>query len=295
VAYDGAEFAGFQRQSRLTSSSRTVQGELEAALSRVTGLDERALRLHAAGRTDAGVHASGQVVSFTCPASAQPARLALSANGLLPAGLRLLEVREATPCFSARFSALGKTYSYSVDNGRDGAHPFLRRTALHVHKPLDVASMALAASALVGEHDFSGYAHSSTQPRDPRRLITSVCIDAKAAGGCERLVTLRFTASGFLFRQVRLMAAALLKVGTGRSPESIAQMLRDGPREGGMKASAAHGLCLERVYYGEEDDLPAEEMVRLRAFAAARAAAWAARGKAAAGDEEDEDRDDRDE
>ena len=298
VAYDGREFFGFQRQARPVERSRTVQGELEAVLSRLLDVeDERSLHFAAAGRTDTGVHATGQVISFCCPTErlrgrgeADEAealrRLTLGCNGLLPQDVRLLRLERAPVgphLFSARFSALGKTYAYRVDAG-PVAHPLRRRDHLHAHLDLDVERMRQAAHIFEGVHDFGGFANAATQPRDPVRLITRVEVFDEEAEAGNRLIRLEFTGSGFLFRQVRNMSGALLRVGSGRmSAGEVTQCLLTGKRPAAIKAVPAHGLCLTAVMY---PDSPGVDP-RLVEWAASREAIWRA-GGGAPSEEDDE-------
>jgi tRNA pseudouridine38-40 synthase len=232
------------------------------------------------------------VVSFAISASALARgadRLALSVNSLLPPDVRLLSLAQAPRHFSARFCAVGKEYTYRVDNGA-AADPLTRRTACHVFTPLDLEALRAAAAALEGEHDFSAFANTSSQPRCPLRLLSSVRAEGRAGGALQ----LRFTGSGFLYRQVRNMAGCLLRVGSGRMQlAEVRDCLASGRRPAAVKAVPAHGLCLTRVYYGEEKDCPPE----LLAWRRLRDAEWErarAAGLAPQRGEEEEEEEERD-
>ena len=273
VSYDGADFYGMQRQPRPLERSRTVQGSLEAALGKLLGGDSAGslVRVTPAGRTDSGVHATGQVVSFCTPhvpGSGTMASFRRGMNALLPPDVRVTDLRPAEASFSARFDAIGKTYVYSIDNAPD-ACPLLRRVAAHVHVPLDVHALAAGAAELVGTHNFSAFANVSNDPRDPVKLITACEVDGRSGGRIDFVVT----GSGFLYRQVRNMVGALLRVGTGTlAPGQMAAILASGARPDWLKAAPAHGLCLQRVYFDGDGDAP-QALVE---FARARDARWAA-------------------
>lgn len=161
LSYDGGAYAGFQLQP--VQQGDSVQRRLESALGRLLNEPRAALSLACAARTDAGVHAAGQVVSFT--AAREPRRgaagLVLSLNGLLPDDCRVLACADAAPGFSARFDALGKRYTYALDNAAV-ADPLRRRYAAHHFRPLDVDAMRAAAAHFVGTHDFSAFANMAT-------------------------------------------------------------------------------------------------------------------------------------
>jgi tRNA pseudouridine38-40 synthase len=180
-AYDGGAYAGFQLQPAAQGDS--VQRRLEQALCRVLSEPREALALAPAGRTDAGVHASGQVCSFTAARAAPRGaeELARSLNFLLPPDIRVLCCAEAPRAFSARFAAVGKCYHYAIDNGAV-ANPLTRRYAAHEWQPLDVAAMRAAAAHFRGTHDFSAFANVATvEARAARRAVT--CVEPPGRAG----------------------------------------------------------------------------------------------------------------
>ena len=235
VEYDGTEFAGFQAQPGV----RTVQGELEAALARLSGGNRQPV--DGAGRTDAGVHAAGQVIAFTYPGRLDAAGLSEALNGLLPPDVAIRGVRRAAADFHPRYAARYRDYRYTIWNGPRS--PLRERTALRVRRDLDLAAMARAATALEGRHDFSAVGGADPQPV---RTVHRIRI---RRGG--RLVTIDVRADAFLRGMVRRIVAVLLAVGTGRlDPSAIPELLavRQPALDGA--AAPARGLCLTRVVMG---------------------------------------------
>ena len=237
VAYDGTDFSGWQRQPGM----RTVQGCLEDGLRALLG-EETFVR--GAGRTDAGVHADGQVASFTLASRIPPRGLLKGLNSILALDLALLDVAEAAPDFDARFSARGKVYRYTVWNHMVRS-PRHARTAWHVRRPLDMAAMRAAAAALVGEHDFRAFRAADCERRTTRRIIRRLDVDRQGA-----ILTFEVEATAFLKNMVRILVGTLVDVGRGRlSPETIARMLETGDRAAGGMTAPPQGLTLLRVLY----------------------------------------------
>lgn len=243
VAYDGSGFAGFARQPGL----QTVQGSIEAACATVM---RRGVETTGAGRTDSGVHALGQVVSFEA-VGGEPdaARLRRSLDALTPPGIVVREVRLARPGFSARFDATGREYRYRLIAGP--VPPlFLARFAWHVGHGLDVEAMQSAAAALVGEHDFRSFCvtGSALGQRTVRRL-DRVEVSREAHLG-EECVTVRVVGNAFLHSMVRVIVGSLVDVGAGRrAPEWLAEALHARDRAAAGPTAPAQGLTLWRVEY----------------------------------------------
>jgi tRNA pseudouridine38-40 synthase len=235
VEYDGTDFAGFQIQP----GARTVQGELEAALTRISGGSR--VRVAAAGRTDAGVHATGQVIAFTDPKGRSATELARALDALLPGDVAIREVRRVPAGFNPRYAARYREYRYTVWNGPRS--PLRERFALGVRDPLDTAAMERAGSVLVGRHDFSafGVAH-----RQPVRIVHSIRVRRNGS-----LVTIDVAADAFLGQMVRRIVAALLEVGHRRTTEEAvtAALASRRPAFNGAVAPAK-GLCLRHVVLG---------------------------------------------
>lgn len=257
VAYDGTGYAGWARQP----DQRTVAGVLEAALATVLRLREPA-RLTAAGRTDAGVHARGQVAHVDLPATAWLALAALPTTeaslarrlaGVLPRDVRVTGVRLAPVGFDARFSALARRYAYRVADTLGACDP-LRRQEVHWHqRPLDLETMKAASAGLLGEHDFAAFCRrraGATTVRTLRRLSWE-----RAEGG---LAVATVVADAFCHSMVRALVGALLAVGDGRrTPDWPGELLARRVRDPAVTVAPAHGLCLEEVHYPPDGELAA--------------------------------------
>jgi tRNA pseudouridine38-40 synthase len=239
VEYDGTDFSGFQAQP----GARTVQGELEAALARITGGSR--VRVDAAGRTDAGVHAIGQVIAFTDPRGRPAEELARAVNALLPEDVAIREVRRVPAGFHPRYAARYREYRYTVWNGPRS--PLRERHALGVRDPLDTAAMERAGSALVGRHDFSPF---GVEHRQPVRTVLWVRVRRNGS-----LVTIDVAADAFLGQMVRRIVAALLDVGHGRlDREAVAAALTSKRPALNGATAPPKGLCLRRVVLGRRPD-----------------------------------------
>lgn len=238
IAYDGTDYHGFQRQ---TPPVVAVQNVLEETLSRVFG---DAIELAAAGRTDAGVHAAGQVVNFFTDGTIPVARVPRAVNSLLPQDIVVVRAFEADRDFSALHSAKEKTYRYRILTGETPS-PFLCRYAWHIRQPLDLAAMDSAARLLLGTHDFSSFRAAGGAPMSPVRTMKRA--DCSRDG---REICFTFTADGFLYHMVRNIVGTLADVGRGLlSPEDFASILTAKDRQRASATAPACGLCLTRVEY----------------------------------------------
>jgi tRNA pseudouridine38-40 synthase len=241
VEYDGTDFAGFQ----VNPGERTVQGVLEVALARLGDGVER--RIDGAGRTDAGVHASGQVIAFTYPGRLTATELGRALDALLPTDVAVRDVRQAPDGFHPRYAARYREYRYTVWNGPRS--PLHERTALGLRAPLDTAAMARAGSAFAGRHDFSAFGATD---RSPVRTVSSVRVRREG-----RLVTIDVRADAFLRGMVRRMVAVLLEVGLGKMEETAVRAAFAGPGPALDGATVpAKGLCLRRVALGRPSGEP---------------------------------------
>jgi tRNA pseudouridine38-40 synthase len=240
VAYDGGPFHGFARQPGL----KTVQGEIEAGLSKVL---REPVTTSGAGRTDAGVHALGQVMSFRRgEAIADRAAVARAVNAMAGPAVAVLELELASEGFDARFSAVARTYEYMILT-RPVHDPFSRNTAWHHPGPLDVAAMARAGSALVGEHDFRSFARVE-EGQGPVRTIE--LLEAQREGD---IVVVRVRANSFLQQMVRSIVGTLVKVGEGRvGSGSMGEILEARDRAAAGPVAPPHGLFLVSVDYPAE-------------------------------------------
>jgi len=235
VEYDGTDFTGFQ----VNPGKRTVQGILEAALARLAdGVEQR---VDGAGRTDAGVHASGQVIGFTYAGRLTAMELGRAIDALLPGDVTVRDVRRAPADFNPRYAARYREYRYTVWNGPRS--PLHERTALGLRDPLDTAAMARAGSAFIGRHDFRAFGAGD---RSTVRTVRSVRVRREG-----RLVTIDVRADSFLRGMVRRMVAVLLEVGLGRMEETAVRtaLAGSGPALDGASAPAK-GLCLRHVALG---------------------------------------------
>lgn len=244
VSYNGAPFAGFARQPE----QQTVQGSLEIALST---LFRREIDIAVAGRTDAGVHALGQVVSFDLLPGEEPdfGELLRSLGGLCKPDIAVTQVRSARPGFSARFDAVGREYRYRIVSGPT-APVFLAPYAWWVKRGLDLDAMNQAAQVLLGEHDFASFCVAdSAEGKPTRRNVRLIEVLPECQLG-EQGVTVRVVGNAFLHSMVRVIVGSLVDVGTGRrTVEWMAEALAARSRAAAGPTAPAHGLSLWHVDY----------------------------------------------
>ncbi len=238
ITYDGTQYAGWQLQP----NGKTVQQVVETALAKIDG---REVRVHGSGRTDAGVHARGQVANCTLRTQLMVPTLLKALNANLPEDVRVFRLQVTNEKFHARFSARGKEYRYQIDNGVV-ADPFLRTYAWHRPWPLHVARMRQAAALLKGRHDFSVL---SAKPRRPvQRTVRTISKLSVTKRG--NLLTVVVVADGFLYKMVRSIVGALVKVGEGRlSVRELQALVKAKKRTALVETAPAHGLFLWRVFY----------------------------------------------
>jgi tRNA pseudouridine38-40 synthase len=235
VEYDGTDFAGFQTNP----GKRTVQGVLEDALQRLA--DGERQRVDGAGRTDAGVHAAGQVIAFSYRGRLPAAELETALAAILPRDVAVRDLREVADAFNPRFAARYREYRYTVWNGTHS--PLRERYALGLRDPLDIAAMARAASIFIGRHDFRAFGATD---RSTVRTVSAVRV--RRSG---RYVTIDVRADSFLRGQVRRMIGLLLEVGLGKATtEDIRAALADPASARKGAAAPAKGLCLRHVAFG---------------------------------------------
>lgn len=238
VEYDGTDFHGWQIQKK----DRTVQGELQAAACQMTG---EAITLRGASRTDAGVHALGQVAHFTTESPIATPQFAKGLTALTGPDIAVRESTEAALDFSARHHARGKTYRYSIWNAR-APSPLQRRTSWHVRGALDLGAMQRGAEHLVGRHDFAAFRAAACDQPTTVREMTKVEIAGEGRG----LVTVTVEGTAFLQHMVRIMVGTLVEVGLGkRSAEDVAEARDSLDRSRTGQTAPAHGLCLIAVHY----------------------------------------------
>ena len=240
VEYDGRPFAGWQRQG--PGSGPTVQGVLEEALSRLCG---HPVKVHGSGRTDAGVHARGQVASFVTASRRTAREVVGGGNALLPPAVAILAAEEAAADFHARFSALGKVYEYDYAVG-PVRRPLRHGRAWQVGPNLDWGEVELALPALVGEHDFRAFQAAGSETQSSVRTIFAASLLSPEPD----LKRLTLAGSGFLRHMVRAVAGLLREIGRGRLPASaLPEIILAGDRSRAGPTAPPDGLCLARVIY----------------------------------------------
>ena len=241
LEYDGTHFAGFQIQP----GRRTVQGELEAALARIT---QETIRVVAAGRTDAGVHALGQVAHLDTAVHLPPATLERRLNDALPADINVLSAELTDRRFHARRSAVARSYLYQIARRRTAfGKPFV----WWIREPLDIARMREAAEVFAGLHDFRSFTDADPEEKSTRVLIERVQIVERGD-----LILVRLEGSHFLWKMARRLVGALAAAGRGEiGPADIARWLEVSSGEPARLTAPAAGLFLERVYYPGDERL----------------------------------------
>jgi tRNA pseudouridine38-40 synthase len=251
LAYDGTDFEGWQWQAR-AKPVRTVQGVVEAALSTLTGGERVAVV--AAGRTDAGVHALGQVASFDLARDMDPPLLLRALNGLLPEDVRVLEASCAVDGFDARRNAVSKLYRYVIDTGPVQL-PSRRRFAAHVAGPLDEPGMRAGAAFCLGRHDFAAVRSAGGTVKTSIRTVTRSEIRMETIEGGGSALVYEIEADGFLRKMVRSLVGGLLALGRGTATlDGLRRALEAGDRSAWPAPAPACGLTLVRVYYPPHDE-----------------------------------------
>lgn len=241
LEFDGTNFCGWQAQS----GQRTIQGEMEVAIAKVTG---EQVRVTGCSRTDSGVHARAFVMNFYTASGIPADRFRYPLNAVLPPDIRVKDSREAAPGFHARKHALRKIYSYRFLNA--DTEPAIGRDYTALEKgTLDEAAMRRVLPLICGTHDFKAFRSEGSSVRSTVRTIHTASLVREGA-----LYTLTVEGDGFLYNMVRILAGTLFYVGHGtRTPEDVARALATGERELAGKVAPAKGLTLERVFYREAD------------------------------------------
>lgn len=238
LCYDGTRYRGWQRQG---NTPNTIQEKVESALSKILA---QPVETAASGRTDAGVHARAQVVSFRAKTDRAPEEILAELRAALPADIGAVSLSEAAPRFHARLNAKGKTYVYRVWNS-DLPDVFERRYRVPEPRALDLDAMRKAASALCGEQDFTSFCSDKRMKKSPVRRVDA--IDVERLGDEVRLT---FTGNGFLWNMVRILAGTLLEVGLGeREADTMQNVLDAKDRTAAGKTAPAQGLVLWEVFY----------------------------------------------
>ena len=237
LEFDGTDFYGWQAQT----SQRTIQGEMERAIQKVTG---ESVRVTGCSRTDAGVHARGFIMNFYTSAPIPPEKLRYPLNAVLPPDIRVIDSRAVDTAFHARKQATRKTYSYTMINQEQ--EPAIGRQYIHREKgKLDLSAMDRCVTLFLGTHDFAAFRSTGSSAKTTTRTIFEVKLEH--VGNCH---TMTITGDGFLYNMVRIIAGTLLEVGHGsRSVQDVQEALATGDRIKAGKVAPAKGLTLESVEY----------------------------------------------
>lgn len=242
LAYDGTDFSGFQEQPGL----RTVQSELEAVLTRINS--GNSIKIQGAGRTDAGVHACGQVFHFDLEDGRPVEKIRFALDTQTPADISVWKLEEVTASFHARFSSHEKIYEYLLDNSFSRS-PFKRRGQAWFRYSLNLELMQEAAEKLIGSHDYAGFTAQGGSVEDKVRTIS----ESNIIRLDETSLKFTFRGNGFLYKQVRNMVGSLIKIGNGKMPVSqIDKILSSGDRKLAGPTAHPEGLYLKEVIYDKK-------------------------------------------
>lgn len=238
IQYDGTRYNGWQRQG---NTENTIQGKLNEIIGKYMGEE---IDIAGSGRTDAGVHAYGQVANFKTEKFLDKDKFLTDINSYLPQDIRIIKVESVDERFHARLSAVSKTYEYVIDNGAV-ADVFARKYSYRIEQPLDVEKMRTAAGLLTGTHDYISFCGNKKFKKSSVRTVTDISITELAGK-----VTISFNGNGFLQNMVRIMAGTLIEVGLGkRDAESMTGILEAKSREAAGMMAPAEGLFLKKVEY----------------------------------------------
>lgn len=246
VEYDGTDFLGFQIQAR----GRTVQGELEKAIERIT---QKQVRVLGAGRTDAGVHASGQVIAFDVSWRHTDRELHRALNAVLPKDIAIRHLTTSYSAFHPRFDAKWRQYRYTILN-MPIRSPLWARNAYHVAEPLDVDAMGEASQSLVGSHDFAAFGKPTQGESTVRHVMRAEWFVEHPRDIEGELLIFEIRANAFLYRMVRNIVGTLLRVGLGvQAPDEVAALLETKDRAAAGPPAPPCGLCLVKVEYTDNE------------------------------------------
>ncbi|MDG3132694.1 tRNA pseudouridine(38-40) synthase TruA [Streptococcus suis] len=242
VSYDGSNFSGFQRQPH----ARTVQEEIEKTLQRLN--NGKRIVVHGAGRTDAGVHAYGQVIHFDLPETRDMEKLRFALDTQTAEDIDVVRVEQVADDFHCRYANHTKTYEFLVDIGRP-KNPMMRCYATHFPYDLDVRRIQKAIVDLIGKHDFTGFTASGTSVENKVRTITEARVELDSK---RNFLIFTFSGDGFLYKQVRNMVGTLLKIGNNRIPvEQVQRILKEKNRNLAGPTAGPSGLYLKEIRYEE--------------------------------------------
>ena len=237
IEYDGKDFNGWQKQT----TKLNIQGTIEQAIKQITGED---IELNASGRTDAGVHALGQVANFKTNSKIPIEKFAIAINSKLKRSIVIKKAEEVDERFHSRLSCKRKTYRYIINNSLEGTAIY-RNLETHIPQKLNVEKMKRAVKYLEGEHDFKAFKASGTSSKSSIRIIYEANVYQE-----NEKIFIELTGNGFLYNMVRIIAGTLVEVGLGKiDPEGIAEIIQEGKRENAGKTLPPNGLYLVKVMY----------------------------------------------
>ena len=237
IEYDGKEFNGWQKQP----NKLNIQGTIEQAIKQITGEE---VQLDASGRTDAGVHAFGQVANFKTNSNIPIEKIAIAINSNLKKSIRILQAEEVEERFHSRLSCKKKTYRYVINNS-DIPSAIYRNLETHIPQKLNVEKMKEAVKFFEGEHDFKAFKASGTSSKSSVRTIYKANVYQE-----NEKIFIELTGNGFLYNMVRIIAGTLVDVGLGKiEPEEIPKIIQEGKRENAGKTLPPNGLYLVKVMY----------------------------------------------
>ena len=237
IEYDGKDFNGWQKQP----NKLNIQGEIEKAIGKITGEE---VILIASGRTDAGVHALGQVANFKTNSKIPIEKIPIAINTKLKHSIRIINAEEVENQFHSRYNCKKKTYRYIINNSKNGTAIY-RNQQYNFSEKLNETKMNEAIKHFIGEHDFKGFKASGTSSKSSIRTIYSGCVKRESD-----LITIEITGNGFLYNMVRIIAGTLLEVGIGKiKPEDLPNIIETGDRQSAGKTLPPQGLYLVKVDY----------------------------------------------
>ena len=236
IEYDGTKYCGWQKQP----NSSGIQGTIEYAIYEIT---KEKVNIIGSGRTDAGVHALGQVANFKTNSSIPTARISDALNSKLPKDISIIDCQEVSDYFHSRYSATGKIYRYLIYN-KPYRSPLYKDISYHVRYELDIEKMRLEAKSLLGTHEFKGFMSSGSSVKDTVRTIHNISIEDSGD-----LIVLEVEGNGFLYNMVRIIVGTLVDIGRGRIDKPLEEIIASQDRGEAGHTAPAHGLFLKKVHY----------------------------------------------
>lgn len=236
IQYDGTKYCGWQKQP----NSSGIQGTIEYAIYEIT---KEKVNIIGSGRTDAGVHALGQVANFKTNSNIPAARIPDALNAKLPKDISIIDCQEVSDDFHSRYSATGKIYRYLIYN-KPYRSPLYKDISYHVRYDLDIEKMRVEAQSLLGTHEFKGFMSSGSSVKDTVRTIHNISIEESGD-----LIVLEVEGNGFLYNMVRIIVGTLVDIGRGRIDKPLEEIIASQDRGEAGHTAPAHGLFLKKVHY----------------------------------------------